>query len=60
LINGNPDDGEMLAIGDCSGPGWRLDGNGLLPSEADDNPCMHACKPIVDETGKRQKSLFVV
>jgi hypothetical protein len=40
-INGNPDDGEKLAIGDCSGPKWRLDGNGLFPSKADDNQSMH-------------------
>jgi hypothetical protein len=37
LINGNPDDDEKLAIGDCSGPTWRLDGNGLFRSKADDN-----------------------
>lgn len=39
---GNPGDDEKLTIGDCSGPGWRLDSDGLFHSEADDNQCMQA------------------
>lgn len=38
----NPGDDQKLTIGDCSGPGWRLDSDGLFHSEADDNQCMQA------------------
>jgi hypothetical protein len=52
LKDGNPGDDKKLTIGDCSGPGWRLDGNGLFHSEADDDQCMQAGRHGPPEDGE--------
>lgn len=42
LKNEDVTDGAKLILGDCNGPGWRLDAEGRFHSEVDDYKCMQA------------------
>jgi hypothetical protein len=42
LKNENASNDAKIYLGDCTGPGWRMDSRGMFHSEQDDNQCMQA------------------
>jgi hypothetical protein len=53
LKNKDASDDSKLILDRCGGPGWRLDGDGLFHSEANDEQCMQAGRAGPPKDGEK-------